>query len=471
MKLVLQPDTVTAAAGDPPADGNPNMVQPVADGGARYRWLLTREDANTGDGRYYVAGAFTWRDLPLPFMAIDRRTEAHDASLLVANIVEIERVGNDIIGVTEDVVSDDPEVQRLQRLIADGDLRGVSVDMDSVEGYIEWEVPDDAEAEMPQPGDVVRMDIGADVVTITASRIIGATALPFQAFAEAGRIDEQGDNTGDGANTAENDDQEALVASMQRPVTIGYALTASAGDYPTRPPASWFNPPPAELGPFAVEYDDTTGRIVGYLAAADSCHRGLPGCATAPLQDSFDHFHVGTILTDDGQRLPVGTITLDGGHAHEDLPADAAADYYSHTGFAAGYVRCGVNEHGIWMAGVLRAGIDEQQLQRIMAAEVSGDWRRIDGRLQLVAVAAVNSPGFYKARVAEGATVALVASLAPCTKRPTVNAVRERIALSIGRHPDQLAAERDEIARRVGRDRATRRASIAARVAAVKQVV
>ena len=56
--------------------------------------------------------------------------------------------------------------------------------------------------------------------------------------------------------------------------------------------------------------------------------------------------------------------------------------------------------------------MDDVQLRAIRAASVSGDWRPINGNLELVAVCAVNVPGFPipRTRVASGQPVALVAA-------------------------------------------------------------
>ena len=59
-----------------------------------------------------------------------------------------------------------------------------------------------------------------------------------------------------------------------------------------------------------------------------------------------------------------------------------------------------------------RPDVDESRLRAIRASSVSGDWRPINGGLELVAISAVNVPGIPipPARVASGLTVALVAA-------------------------------------------------------------
>jgi hypothetical protein len=72
----------------------------------------------------------------------------------------------------------------------------------------------------------------------------------------------------------------------------------------------------------------------------------------------------------------------------------AAASHYDNTGTVAADVRAGEDEYGIWVAGALRSTLTDEQIREFRAAPLSGDWRRIGGRLELVAALAVNTPGF-----------------------------------------------------------------------------
>jgi hypothetical protein len=92
--------------------------------GADFHAVMIVEGAWTGDGRYIESGALTWRDLPLPLMAIDRTTEGHMDAVLIGNFTSVERIGSEIHGYGTFVASDDPDTQRLQALVRNGDLRG-----------------------------------------------------------------------------------------------------------------------------------------------------------------------------------------------------------------------------------------------------------------------------------------------------------------------------------------------------------
>ena len=49
----------------------------------------------------------------------------------------------------------------------------------------------------------------------------------------------------------------------------------------------------------------------------------------------------------------------------------------------------------------LRPGLSDEQVRTLRASPLSGDWRYIDGQLELVGALAVNLPGFLKAHAAE----------------------------------------------------------------------
>jgi hypothetical protein len=112
--------------------------------------------------------------------------------------------------------------------------------------------------------------------------------------------------------------------------------------------------------------------------------------------------------------LPVGHITLGTGHANLTAKASDAAAHYDNTGSCVADVRVGEDEYGIWVAGAARPDAD---LDVLRAASLSGDWRRVNGELELVAALAVNVPGFPIPRtqtaVAASAQIALVAAGIP----------------------------------------------------------
>jgi hypothetical protein len=191
------------------------------------------------------------------------------------------------------------------------------------------------------------------------------------------------------------------------------AVAASAYDDKVLP-AYYFADPQLD-GPTPLTVDDD-GHVFGHLATWGTCHIGFAGqCVTPPHSTSdYAYFATGAVRVRDadGGELhtqAVGHITLGTGHASMSLAAKPAAEHYDNTGSVVADIAAGEDAHGIWIAGRARPGIDVEQLR---ASALSGDWRKINGRLELVAALGVNVPGFPipRARVASGEQVALVAA-------------------------------------------------------------
>src|SRR4029079_5159745 len=99
------------------------------------------------------------------------------------------------------------------------------------------------------------------------------------------------------------------------------------------------------------------------------------------------------------------------GHADMSVNPRIAADHYDNTGTVAADVRAGEDQFGIWVVGALRQHLTDEDIRAFRAAPLSGDWRRIAGKLELVGALGVNTPGFpvprVKALVASGETETL----------------------------------------------------------------
>jgi hypothetical protein len=208
----------------------------------------------------------------------------------------------------------------------------------------------------------------------------------------------------------------------------------TAGAFPVAPPETWFrNPGLKELTPTQVE---DTGQVWGHLASFDMPHIGLPGNKRAPRsRTDYAYFRTGAIKTDTGRKVPVGQLTLVGGHASMYADAGKAVAHYDNTQSAVADVAVGEDKYGIWFAGSLRPDASPEQVRAFMASSLSGDWRPINGHLEMVACCAVNVPGFPIARsmVAGGVVTALVAAGAReiAIKRASLTAdaaIQERVA-------------------------------------------
>lgn len=188
------------------------------------------------------------------------------------------------------------------------------------------------------------------------------------------------------------------------------ALIAGAS-FPVEPPDDWFQDPGLK-GPTPLTVDDD-GHIYGHIATFDVPHIGMPGRVHAPRSRSgYAFFKTGQLVTASGQKINVGQLTLAGGHAPLSADARAAVEHYDNTNSAVADLNAGEDRFGIWVAGAVRPEISPEQMRALRAAAPSGDWRPINGSLELVAVTQVNVPGFpvARARVASGAVVALVAA-------------------------------------------------------------
>jgi|SRR5579862_107339 len=161
---------------------------------------------------------------------------------------------------------------------------------------------------------------------------------------------------------------------------------------PARPPRAWFRDPKlAGLTALTVTDD---GRVYGHAAGWGTCHTGYPGrCMTPPRGDGYAYFHLKSVETDDGP-VKCGTVTVSTGHANRELDALHAVDHYDDTGTAAADVCVGDDRFGIWVAGAVRPNLGAARLRELRGAALSGDWRPIGGRLQLVGLLGVNVPGF-----------------------------------------------------------------------------
>jgi len=181
------------------------------------------------------------------------------------------------------------------------------------------------------------------------------------------------------------------------------ALTASAaGLAPLEPPREWFEVPEADQ-PTPLTVTDE-GQVYGHLALWGTCHTGKPGvCVTAPRSPSgYRQFHRGQLKTAEGDRIDVGVLTMNTGHAGLRLNASATVAHYDDTGTQGAHVRASDGAHGIWLAGALNPKLSAEDARLLMASSPSGDWRELtrgDG-LDLFGVLAVNVPGFPVARPA-----------------------------------------------------------------------
>lgn len=382
------------------------------------------EGVVTGDNRIFKPGSIQWDGATLPwaFRWQKESTKGHDGAVAIGRVDKLERrEDGSIYGFGVIIPGLNEEASEYLRLLEAGVASGVSVDGDSA------------------VFDVQDMANGESQVVFSNMRLRSLTAVDIPAFDEA-RVDLVDDSTAPedaqeefggkpsqgtepDERLAENQDAELAKKKKQRAglrvrrvsygirnspkVTAEDSLIAAA--IPIKPKTEWFIEPKFE-GPAGITVTKE-GAVFGHLALFDTCHIGFPGCVTPPKGSDYKYFHTGEIETDTDELVTVGHLTFNTGHASMTDTAKAAASHYDNTGTVAADVRCGEDEFGIWVAGALRPGLNEEQIREFRAAPLSGDWRKIAGKLELVGALAVNVPGFpvprVRAMVASGETETL----------------------------------------------------------------
>jgi hypothetical protein len=452
------------------------------------------EGAPTSDGRQIKPGALRWRTPPLPLMATDAAPHGNlpttDARH-IGTITHIER--RDVSGepdgrggtypdgaqalASRGEYDDHDLAREFARRAYANEQNHVSADIGDVTAEYDQTLGDDGE-----PVD--------ETQTMTDGELLGFTVIPHPAFAGCYMVGDDGQGNplphpsevlamepdGDEAgNRSDGDGDEppsgaAAIAAASpapwivhdRPVGLRRCipceegtLTASAG--PMEPPSAWFVAPElGELTPLTVTAD---GRIFGHLAAWGTCHTGISGqCVTPPRGGNYSHYRVGSVLTADGDLVPTGTITMGTGHAPTAgrLSAADVMAHYDNTGTAIADVAAGEDAYGIWIAGAMRPDVTELQVRQLRGAALSGDWRLLGGRLQLVAALAVNTPGFPvpRALAASGTPIALVAAGAPAVaalarRRDDPAAVAAEALQELARRGEAAAHRVEQVALRL----------------------
>jgi hypothetical protein len=335
----------------------------LPEGEIPFEALIILEGLPTGDGRFIMPGALTWRDLPVPLMALPTATHGGldpGPSFQVGRFNVIERRDTELWGIG--VFMDEWAARDIAQRVADGFLTGISADLDDL---------------------VVQFDEDTELLVATQARIMGATIVPFPAFQEA-HI---------------SIPQAALVPDIVVPIgqdadgqpTVAIAAAATVAVRSEAPPRHVFAAPDVDR-PTPLVWANT-GRVFGHLAAWGTCHTAHAECIVAPRSaHSYAYFHTGEDPW--GLGLPVGRLTVGTTHADIRLNHAAAAQHYEDTGATVAVVQAGEDAYGIWLAGAVVPWATAAQLGQARACPPSGDWRRIAGGLELVGALCVNVPGF-----------------------------------------------------------------------------
>ena len=399
---VLAEDEVLAVVETDAADVEDAVETEV--GREPWEGVLGTIGSPTSDGRYLIPGKVENRDLPVPFSVQPALAEGHDGALNAGRIEEITYVpfaqfdradefytADQIAAMPDDAVvvfgqgtiDDSPAGQEAKRQIENG--ADVSLDGLRMDGTLyDAKTFEKVDTEALDMETVFMGILDGEYLQGLSGKIGGVTVVSIGAFEEARVI-----ITASGSlnllpvNTAA--DRFAV-------------LVAAAG--PMKPPREWFeNPNLKELTPLQIGKD---GRVSGHLADWNGCHTGFLGVCVPPFysQSDFAYFNVGELEMAEGDLVPCGKLmfSMDGkGHASTD-PSLSYTDiqrYYDDATKVGAFVRAGADRFGTWLAGSLRPGLTEIEIQHLRANPPSGDWRPIrGGDSDLIAAFSVPIPGF-----------------------------------------------------------------------------
>lgn len=451
------------AAADPAALGGRNTVP--------WSGVLVVEGVPTGDGRQFATGSLTWPEvgettsLEIPLGWMYERAHggmSTDKVALVGRIDTITRNGNELHGTG--LIDLDShwgrEVARLMGTREDpGFLAGVSIDADDPADprglNIEYVFPDSCELEeAPEdddlPGESDEDTIAAEMACMVpeleiyhSGRIRAATLVDIPAYVEARLyLDEP---------VPEGTPVEADAVSM--PV-VASSFTM---EIPDLPPAEWFDEPRDEPEIGAITVTDE-GRIFGYLAPKHVAHRGIRDKRVTVPMGNVDYgiWMNRVTIADDGRggfaRLATGPITMDCGHASASPRVVGAArrEHYDNSCSIVATVRVGENSRGVWISGAVLPDITPDQVRRMMACQLSGDWgphREKPGKRELAGALLVPVPGFPKRsngfmsmKAGQLDRVTVPIRFGRVVRAQTVtfgaDAAAARIAAAIGRDPE-----------------------------------
>jgi 2'-5' RNA ligase len=402
------------------------MIEPALWPEGSFETIITVEGIETGDSRAFLPASLTVAPGPwLEFNWQPCLADGHDGAYLVGRLNEVWRTEDGSIRARGIFDVDGEYAQEPMRQVRAGFLKGVSVDLDSA---VAEEFFDDPMSDRPT------------FTLFHSARIRGATLVTYPAYVETQIWMTEG-------TPMAPIEAGPLIASGE-PVTPE-AVTACGCDTAYTPPDDdvFADPKFTGVAPITVTDD---GRVFGHGAAWGTCHTGVQGtCRVAPREGEHAYFRLGEVVTASGASVPVGHITMGIGHAPtEGFGAAAAMEHYDNTKAVIADVASGEDAYGIWFAGKIRPGVTDEQKAALRSATLSGDWRSFGGKLRLVAMLAVNVPGFPVPRLSTttsgGRQLSLVAA-------GIVSSNAGSVVMS-------------SLQRRIGRDPAARRVALVGRV-------
>lgn len=337
----------------------------------------------TSDGRMLAADIdLVFRDCPMPLQWCEKMEGGHFGSVTVG-VIEAIRLVDGEVRADGYMLNNDNAAKAID-LVAHG-VCNPSIDFmaEIVPTYADGTVVDEDNYDPDQQ----------IFETAVRGEVMAATIVAIPAFGQT-RI---------GLNAEREPRESALVASAVAEFTPRVYDPNLFAD-------------PRLSGPTHLQITDE-GRIVGHVACWSERHRsvGLGHISPPRSKSDYANFHTSPpVKLSDGTLLPVGRLTVGIGHAPTTGVSNAAAQvHYDNPEACFALVRAGEDEHGIWVSGVAAPWASAEKVEMGLSSPMSGDWRPYGGDLDLVAVLAVNTPGFVCRGSGSGAGLALVASLGP----------------------------------------------------------
>jgi len=425
--------------------------------------------APTTDGRYPVPDAVSNRDLPVELHMQPVLAEGHDGAVPVGSIdsiayvpftefdrkeefyteEQIAEVPEHALVVFGNGMLNGPHADEARRRIDNG--ADVSLDGLHFDGHVyDAETFELVEVDFTDEASVgelyERLNEGS-VVQGLAGEIGGATIVSMGAFKEARIITASAGL--------------AMIEVEESPAERFAILVAAAG--PVKPPREWFEDPMLmELTPLQIGKD---GRVFGHLADWNGCHTGFQGVCVPPFHSlsSYAFFNVGEIETAEGELVPCGKLmfSMEGAQHASTSPLLSYLDvqrYYDDATKVGAFVRAGSDRFGTWLAGALRPGLNDIEIQHLRTHPPSGDWRPIrGGDSDLIAAFSVPIPGYPIPRPealvasAGGQITAIISAPITLDEEQQTRVLRRRTLLQrhLGHEKKTRADLRRELAARI----------------------
>jgi hypothetical protein len=449
------PPAAAVEVAEPVPEAEPVNLEPLP--GEHFHAIMHTEGVSTGKRTFLD---LTWREPPFTYHW-QKSSSAHGGMPEVVPVGLVTRVVRDGAALHAygpiDLDSADGR-EHARRLVAGFD-RWVSIGLDEQPTKVDMVWPD----EDPEADPRSKLFAEPDQVIFNGGRVgeLTAVSVPAQDDAyvepspELAQLIEvapaEPAGTATVASAAPGDcaacDDELVTEEDMTAVEFAdqvQAITAAACTItiPELPPRWWFNEPEdVDIDSAFVITEE--GRIYAAIAPLGVNHRAFARAGhrkEVPFGNvDYSRFMGAWALTSSG-RVHAGPVTMDCGHAsrfrtnHEVAPA-----HYENSCTVVAKVRVGENrEKGyVWAAGALEPGVSPDQLSRMFACRLSGDWQPHadkQGWNEFVAALLVPSPGFPMAHQGAATSVdaegVLVASSVPVQVGPTSTrpALRVRVA-------------------------------------------